>query len=394
MHLCGKSRRSRNVPVTRVTHHAYLSFMNQPTKLQRHLDVIAYLVGRRLPVSVDELLERIPAYSSKWIDGSDQDREAVRRMFERDKDELRKAGIPLKTLKYTYDGEEREGYVIEKRDFYLPYLKLVGGEPKPPSGYRDRMRAAELEIRQTDAPLALEALRRVINVPGFPLQKEAKSAFRKLAFDLDADAFDKNSPVLIVDPVQASELTKHLKTLSDALLARKCVTFTYRGIYRGDETKRDVEGYALLFQSGHWYLVGHDRTRDDIRVFRVGRMSDVAANTRKPNTADYAIPADFKVDAYVGRKPWELGEDEQPVEVKVLFRFPLSLWAERNAYGTLVQKHDDGATTRSFSVRQLAPFARWLLSLQTEAEVLEPAQLRDEVKALAKRVHAAHGGAA
>ncbi len=368
--------------------------MSAPTKLQRHLDVIAYLVGRRLPVSVEELMEAIPAYAEKWNTGDTTARDSVRRMFERDKDDLRGAGIPLKTIKYVLEGSETEGYLVEKRDFYLPYLKLVSGSAAPPSSFRAPARVAEVEVRRADAPVALEALRRVINVPGFPLQREAKSAFRKLAFDLDADAFVKESPVLVVDPVKAGQLSQHLKTLSDALLARKRVRFKYRGIYRGQETSREVNGYALLFQSGHWYLIGYDSTRDDVRVFRVGRMHDVAANAKKPNTSDYAVPADFSVNAYVGRQAWELGEDETPVQAIVRFRFPLSLWIARNEHGKLIEHHDDGSETREFAVRQVMPFARWLLSLQSDAEVLEPEQLRDEVNALARKVAAAHGGQA
>lgn len=122
-------------------------------------------------------------------------------------------------------------------------------------------------------------------------------------------------------------------------------------------------------------------------------MGDVERNAKKPNTADYSVPADFSVDAYVGRQAWELGEDEEPVSAIVRFRFPLSLWAERNGYGTLIEKHDDGSETREFTVRQVTPFARWILSLQADAEILEPAQLRDEVKELARKVAAAHGGA-
>ena len=89
--------------------------MTAPTKLQRQLDVIAYLVGRRLPVSVEELMEGIPAYAEKWTTDDATARDSVRRMFERDKDDLRAAGIPLKTIKYTIDHgtAEAEGYIIE-----------------------------------------------------------------------------------------------------------------------------------------------------------------------------------------------------------------------------------------------------------------------------------------
>jgi proteasome accessory factor B len=366
--------------------------MSKPTKLQRHLDVIAYLVGRRLPVAVEELMERIPAYAEKYVAGNERERASVRRAFERDKDDLRKAGIPLKTIRYSMDqATETEGYVIERRDFYMPYLKLISSDEEPRTGYAERARVGEVQIKRDDAPLALEALRRVMGVPAFPLRSEAKSAFRKLAFDLDPDAFAEHSSVQVVDPVRSSELAANLKTLSDALLARKGVSFHYRGIYRGSDTDRAVQGYALLYQSGHWYLIAHDIDRAAIRVFRVGRMNDVTANTAARNTPDYSIPNDFSIDHYVGRQAWELGDqDETPVEAIVRFRFPLSLWAERNGYGTLVHRHDDGSETRQFTVQQPAPFARWVLSLQSDAEIVEPAQLRDEVKRLAQKIIDAH----
>jgi proteasome accessory factor B len=368
--------------------------MTEPTKLQRWLDIIAYLVGRRLPVSADELMRGVPAYAERWDSDNATTRESARRSFERDKDELRKHGIPIRTVEYRTPEhpDVLEGYLIERRDFYLPYLKLVS-EPGNPPRYTDRHRAAQVEIGEHDAPLALEALRRVASVPGFPLAREARSAFRKLAFDLDPQAFASDSPVLFMDPPGSAELMTRLRTLSDALLARKRVTFRYHGIYRGEETTRDVAAYGLLFQHGNWYLIGHDATRSDIRVFRVGRMDDVVANAKAPNTADYEIPDGFSLDAYVGREPWELGEnDDVPIVVRVLFRFPLSLWAERNERGELESRRDDGSTVRCFAVHQVDPFLRWLLSLEDDVAVLDPAALHEELRRMADAVARAHGG--
>jgi proteasome accessory factor B len=361
--------------------------MTKPTKLQRQLDLIAYLVGRRFPVSVEELMENVPAYAEKWRE-SDTARATARRTFERDKDELRAFGIPLRTVRYTIDRgvEEVEGYEIQRRDFYLPYLKLVsqlsGERPYSPPA-----RAATLEIERDDAPLALRALQRIADVPNFPLAREARSAFRKLAFDLDPDAFTEQPDVVFADRINHAELTANLRTLSDALLKRKTVTFQYRGIYRGEETSRDVNGYGLLYQSGHWYLVGHDTSREDIRIFRAARMSDVVANKKAPNTPDYVLPEDFRLDDYVGRQPWELGDQDEPsITARVLFRFPASLWAERNGHGTWEQTHANGSAVRAFTVHQTNPFVRWLLGMQDDVEVLEPAALSAELKAIAQRV--------
>lgn len=363
------------------------------TKLQRWLDLIAYLVTRRLPASFEEIAAHVPAYARADSENP-RDREAVRRMFERDKDELRAMGIPIETVAYslTFGGDAMEGYVINTRDFYLPYLRLVREQPRPVPA-PDRHRPATVELHEKDVPVVLEALRRMASLPHSPLAQEARSAFRKLAFDLDPDAFGEDSPVLFVDRPGQAELAERLRTLTDALLARKRVHFRYHGIYRGEETERDVRPYGMLFQDGHWYLIGYDEDRSDLRVFRVGRIERVRVNTRSPHTPDYEIPGDFELASYTGRRAWELGDpDEGPLHVDVLFRFPLSLWAERNGHGRLVRELEGGSTIRRFEVLQVSAFLRWLLGLGPEAELLEPPELEAQRRELAREIARQHGG--
>lgn len=360
--------------------------MPQISKTNRHLDLIAYLVGRRLPVSVDELMEHVPSYAEKWRTGDDRDRDSVRRAFERDKKELRDLGIPIETVTYRSNFEETQGYRLARRDFYLPYLKLVGtrrGQSQEPPEQRG---TAALEIQPDDAHAALDALHRIADLPSFPYLAEARSAYRKLSFDLDPDAFAAPR-VLFVESPGAEEIRERVRVLSEALQARKRVRFRYHGIYRGESTDRDVGGYGLLFQGGHWYLIGHDALRDARRVFRVDRMDDVQPNAARPGTPDYEIPDDFDVVVYTDREAWELnGEEDDVVQATILFHFPLSLWAARNGYGELVEERDDGSVLRAFDVHQVDPFLRWLLGLGGEARVVEPPELRRELEALAERV--------
>ena len=98
----------------------------QPTKLQRWLDVIAYLAGRRLPVTVEQLWEAVPAYQD-GLEGDEKTKQTVRRMFERDKDELRSLGIPVETVTFSihYGREQNTGYRLGTKNFHLPYLRLV-----------------------------------------------------------------------------------------------------------------------------------------------------------------------------------------------------------------------------------------------------------------------------
>ena len=364
-----------------------------PTKVQRWLDLIAFLAARHFPVAVEQVMEGVPAYASDWAEGDDTARASVRRKFERDKDELRDVGIPIETVRYRvgYGHEEAEGYRLRDRDFYLPYLQLIALDPKrgEPAGKLRRPRSADkLEIAEKDVSSALLGLRRVMSVPQFPLAREARSAYRKLTFDLGSGG-EGDAPILYASAPEAEELRGALKALSDALLRRKTVAFRYRGMYRDDVTERTVRPYGLLFQHAHWYLIGHDEGRDDLRVFRVGRMEDVAVNPRRANSPDFAVPDDFDMDRFIGKEPWELGgEVGDAIEAQVRFSFPRSLWAARNRMGELAAEHADGSATRTFLVVQTDPFVCWLLSLEGDATVETPPELREAVRETAARVAA------
>jgi len=376
--------------------------MSAPTKLQRWLDLIAVLASHRLPLTVDQLWRDIPAYAP-GVDGDKRTHARVRRMFERDKDELRALGIPIERLEFSinYGREQATGYRLASRSFHLPYLKLVreaggaetgggptGIEPTPPPSAADAF-----DLSEREAAAALGGLRQVSSLPGFPLAAEARSAFRKLAFDLDADLL-REDPVLHAEDREAADASQSLRRLSDALLARKTVRFRYHSMGRDATEERTVHPYGLFFQHGRWYLVGFDEPRSEPRVFRLGRMSDVVPNERTPGTPDYAIPEDFELEGYTGRRAWELGGDaEGTIQAKVRFQFPRSLWAERNGHGRLTLPLEDGGQIRAFEVHRRDPFLRWVLSLAGDATVEEPVELRRAFRSMVREVAARHGSA-
>jgi predicted DNA-binding transcriptional regulator YafY len=365
-------------------------------KTQRLLDVIAYLVGRRQPATVEELLEAVPAYAGKWVGGDETARASVRRMFERDKDELRDAGIPLETVPL-HDAEApagvMEGYRLRTRDFFLPYLRVIGAGSPPPSA-RERARYGMVELAADEAVAAREALRQVADLTSFPLRREARQALRKLSFDLGAvplGAAAAGAPVLFAEREEADAIRDRVEALSEALIDRKRVRFRYHGIRRGETTERDVAPYGMMFQHGNWYLAGHDALRDDVRLFRVARMETPVPNRASPKSADYEIPGGFTLDAFRGREAWELGtDDDEALEARVRFTFPLSLWTERNGLGTLEEEGADGTQVRSFRVTQTQPFLRWLLGLGGEAMLEGPPELVAGLRELARDVVAVY----
>src|SRR5690606_12586494 len=94
------------------------------TKAQRWLDLIACLLARRTPATTAEIFRAVPAYRTDAADDAPEP-ESVRRMFERDKKELRELGIPIETRTFGSALDPSEGYVLRRNDLHLPYLRVV-----------------------------------------------------------------------------------------------------------------------------------------------------------------------------------------------------------------------------------------------------------------------------
>lgn len=381
------------------------SASRQPTKLQRWIDLVAFLAKHQFPVERAEIWKQIPAYSH-GVDGSAQQKATVRRTFERDKDELRSLGVPIESVgrRMGFGAEEVVAYRLAP-SYRLPVLQLLRAE-RPPKSDATKSPASLPEavchpgvalrfpLGRHEADAALRGLKELATLPAFPWVADARSAFRKLATDLEP-AVPAGTPVLYAPDPEAVATTRPLETLSTALRRRKCVTFQYRGMSRPEETNRRVRPYGLLFEFGKWYLVGHDDDREDVRIFRVGRMSGLAANSRSPGTPDYAIPASFRLADHSGRKAWELGDRRaEPEEADVSFRVPRSSWAERNGLGELLERRPCGAQLRRFRVRNRDAFLRWVMSLLGEARIVSPQEMREECRAMARSVAGKYEGTA
>lgn len=357
------------------------------TKAQRLLDLISCLLGRRTPMTVEEIFRAVPAYRLAAGPDGDPNPESVRRMFERDKDELRGLGIPIETERFSinYGLDTADGYVLRPGALYLPYVSIV--EASEGASRSEATDAAAPVLARDELELALEALHEAVEVPGWPLAAETRSAFRKLSFDLGS--LPEPSPVLRTVAPGAEEIAATLPLLADALVRRKRIEFRYHGLARGETTRRDVAPYGLLLQNGTWYLVGHDELRDAVRMFHVGRMESPRVNRSSPASPDFEIPDDFSLAEYGDRAAWEIGEGEAEVSVRVRFEYPMSLWAARNGFGELAEEEDGGAVRR-FEVRHVRPFLCWILGLRGDARIVEPAGLVDELQGLASTIEGAH----
>ena len=158
--------------------------MPREPKLQRWTDLVAALLRRTYPATFEEIARDVPAYSNE-----SKKKDAIMRMFERDKDELRSFGIAIDTITPDDGSGDPSGYRLDRKTFYMPYLSLAasGGKPgaKPRKIEKFWYRAlANLVFEPDELTIIAQAAQRVRALGDPVLTEEVESAIRKLSFDL------------------------------------------------------------------------------------------------------------------------------------------------------------------------------------------------------------------
>ncbi|MGP3931359.1 helix-turn-helix transcriptional regulator [Nonomuraea sp. KM88] len=171
-----------------------------------------------------------------------------------------------------------------------------------------------------------------------------------------------------------------LAALSMAVTGKERVRFAYR-TNDGRTGGRLVDPHRLVAAGRRWYLLGHDRDRDDWRIFRIDRIADLLRTGAR--IAPREPPADAA--AYVAD---QLYSTAPAYEAVVTLHGPGTEVVR--ALGEVV-----GEDERTCRLRMHADTLDWLafrlLSLGCEFEVHEPAELAAHLRKLAARLTRAAG---
>lgn len=297
-------------------------------KLDRLLNLTIALLDATVPMTAEELRQRVPGYEG------DSD-EAFHRKFERDKDDLREMGIPVSTVEVEHLEQPRAAYTIRRADYQLPDPGLAPDE------------LAALHLAAT--AVQLEGLD----------PDDAEEALRKLGGITGDDPGSR--------PLGAVPTPEPAVALFSALVERRRVTFAYQG------AGRTVEPHRLQYERGHWYLTGHDVDRADRRTFRLDRLEGAVG----AGPADSYDPPPHREGPQL--RPWEMGPGEPITTELALDAGVAGAVLAQDPDLEVTERRDDGSVVVSLAVRNPVALRDLAVSLLDRAEVLSPPEMRAEV---------------
>ena len=196
-------------------------------KLDRLIGILSLLLQRE-KVTAPELAERF---------------EVSRRTIQRDLEALSKAGIPLVTTQGAGGGISiMEGYRVNRTVLTAPEMQAI-----------------------------LAGLRSLDSVSG---TRRYDQLMEKLSAGSHTLA-PGNAHVLIdLASWYKDSLAPKIEALRGAMDDHRVVCFSY--FAPGRESQRTVEPYYLVFHWSAWYLWGWCRSREDFRLFKLVRMTELS----------------------------------------------------------------------------------------------------------------------
>jgi len=226
-------------------------------KTERLINLTMALLASRRFMPKSEIFRRVAGYEGTS--------EAMERMFERDKDELRSMGIEIEVASHDPLFEDEVGYRILAERYRM----------KP------NFNARELGLLS----VALAVVGNDLDATGSNIAQRLNS--------------------LNVTPINPDEIylfsprtiEGNLVALTRAIADRSKIHFEYQKSGSQEKEIREVYPFGLGGWRGGWYLVGEDLSRDDVRVFKLSRISTSIIVDKKRNS--YEIPGDFRVRDYL-----------------------------------------------------------------------------------------------
>ena len=122
-------------------------------------------------------------------------------------------------------------------------------------------------------------------------------------------------------------------------------------------------------------MIGHDVGHDDVRTYRVDRIE---GSIEPGASGGFERPVNFDPLAVFPADPKELGGDDRSAFVRI--DHSRAMFAIRELGDeSVVRRLDDGGVEVKVPCSNLAAFRSWLLGWGVHAEVVAPADVRDDL---------------
>lgn len=257
-----------------------------------------------------------------------------------------------------YDPKKRGYYYVRKGWSFLP--------------------SALLEQKEAEA---LMASRKVLEqYKGTPYYDEVCHALEKLRQYLpDSSTADEILGVYSFEQSGSYSIDpRKFATIEDAIRSKRKLSITYRAAWNQEVSERTLHPYMFRYSSmrATWYLIAFCELRQAIRTFAISRIRTYALTSET-----FSVPGSFSMEDYIDKTFDQIHKDELH-DVAIRFTPFQAQWIRERRWhpSQEIKEHPNGGLTLKMRVGALDAVMRWVMRHGSEAQVLEPQELREMIK--------------
>jgi predicted DNA-binding transcriptional regulator YafY len=177
-------------------------------------------------------------------------------------------------------------------------------------------------------------------------------------------------------------LGQHIEALALAWTAQCTVRMSYHTYGESKPRYREVDPYFIQpTDSSHAsYLIAYCHLNKAVRVFKIARIRSLDITNKK-----YKIPDTFDADRYL-EPAWGVIADGKVGTIKLKFSSSVAQMFQEAIYhpSQIVTSGKDGSALVTLKVVPGVELVGWIMGWGENVEVLEPKELKDQVKATIK----------
>ena len=281
-------------------------------------------------------------------------------------------GVDRRTIHRDLNAVEEAGYTLtsEWQDGKKVYGFLTKSRNIPPITFT---------LTQLMSLYLLRSLG--VHLAGTPFRQEIDDLFRTVTsvlpdrYAAHLERIARVSLPILHGARDYSAAAAHVEGLQRALLHQYRIRLTYAKQGREATEEYEVDPYTLVFHKGGIYVLGYAHNRKAMRLFALERVRGVEVTRQR-----FDIPAGYEPESHFSTAFGLVSDTPMKVAVRFSPEVAPSIKERLWMPGQHLKTDREGRLTVEFEAAGEKELVSWILSYGAHAEVLEPPDLRREVK--------------
>jgi predicted DNA-binding transcriptional regulator YafY len=162
-----------------------------------------------------------------------------------------------------------------------------------------------------------------------------------------------------------------------ALLQGTCISINYRTPHTAKETQRTIRPLHLLHYMGNWHLIAYCTLKRELRDFTLSRIRSIVKSDKWIDLPEGLHSIENFIKSSFG-----VISGDHNVEVRLRFTPAVAEWVSEQIWhhDQKLVANSDGTLDLHFPVSDFREVKREILKFGADVKVLEPVELREEVK--------------